>query len=105
MMARVRVWWLYWRYRNITQRRQRVQLWWGRRRKVPVRPPPYRARGTATPLPHPASRRTLFPLVLAVIAVAALATFGDHTGLSGSVLRLFDILILLIGGYWALRLA
>ena len=111
MFNAIRVWWMYWRYRNITQRRQRLQMWWNRQRRPSFRPGPrlgarpvqYRERGTALNV-YPTSRRSWVPVVVMVAALSALETYGYETNLSNTVLRGIGALILVIGVYVAMRI-
>ena len=107
LTKRVRVWWMYWRYRNITQRRQRLQMWMNRRRAPrSPRPGPYRARGLgSTPLYGTTSRRSWLPFLVMVVCLTLIATYGDRTHWNLSLLHGIGALIFLGGVYWATRVA
>ena len=105
LTKRVRVWWMYWRYRNITQRRQRAQMWMNRRRNPVVpRPNPYRGRATgSTPIYYSSSRRAWLPILVMVVSLTVLATYGYKTNWNISLLHGVGALIFLTGVYWAAR--
>lgn len=102
---RIQVWWMYWRYRNITQRRQRFQMWMNRRRSPVVpRPNPYRARGIgASPLYRTSPQRSWLPILVMVICLTVLATYGYRTNWNISILHGIGALIFLGGVYWGMR--
>ncbi|HCG01411.1 MAG TPA: hypothetical protein DEV93_12800 [Chloroflexi bacterium] len=98
----LKIWWLYWRYRNITQRRQRFQLWMGKRRR-PTPRSPYRPRGSAMPRYRTSSRQAWLPLLVMAVALALIETYGGKTNLNVSVLHAAGALIVVGGVYGAMR--
>ena len=77
MIKRLRIWWMYWHYRNITRRWQRLKP---RLRHQPhVRTAP-RARGTAMYMPTRSSnaRGLLFVAVAAAVLAVVNALLGPH---------------------------
>jgi hypothetical protein len=106
MFKAIKIWWMYWRYRNVTQRRQRLQMWWNRQRRPSFRPGarplPYRERGTAVNV-YRTSGRSWAPILVMVAALAALQTYGYQTNLSNTVLHGIGGLILVLGVYAAMR--
>ena len=75
MIKRLRIWWMYWRYRNITRRWQRL--------KPRLRPQPHiraapRARGTAMYMPTRSSNAR--GLIFVAVAAAVLAVVNALVG-------------------------
>jgi hypothetical protein len=105
MFKAIRVWWMYWRYRNLTQRRQRLQVWMNRRgRPTMPRPDPYRGRATSSvPLYRPSSHRSLIPILAMVVCLTVLATYGYRTNWDVNLLHGLGALIILTGVYTAMR--
>jgi hypothetical protein len=113
MLKAVRVWWMYWRYRNITQRRQRLQMSWSRRKRPSLRSmnsfnrspaSRYRPRGSAVPI-RAGTRRSWVPILLMVVALALISTYGYKTNLNNDVLRALGALVIVGGVYSAMRIA
>jgi hypothetical protein len=102
LMKALKIWWLYWRYRNITQRRQRFQLWIGKRRRPSPRVP-YRPRGTAVPMYRTSSRQVWLPILAMAVLLALLETYGGNTSLNLNVLRAVGALVVVGGVYGAMR--
>jgi hypothetical protein len=75
VIKRLRIWWMYWRYRNITRRWQRLKQ---RLRHQPhVRAAP-RARGTAMYMPTRSSNAR--GLIFVAVAAAVLAVVNALVG-------------------------
>ena len=79
MIKRLRIWWMYWRYRNLTRRWQRLKprlrLW----HQPHVRAAP-RARGTSMYMPTRSrnARGLLFVTVAAAVLAVVNALLGPH---------------------------
>ena len=77
MIKRLRIWWMYWRYRNITRRWQLLKPRLRLRHQPHVRAAP-RARGTAMYMPTRSSnaRGLLFVTVAAAVLAVVNALVG-----------------------------
>ena len=79
MIKRLRIWWMYWRYRNITRRWQLLKPRLRLRHQPHVRAAP-RARGTAMYMPTRSSnaRGLIFVAVAAAVLAVVNALLGPH---------------------------
>ena len=79
MIKRLRIWWMYWRYRNITRRWQRIKPRLRLRHQPHVRAAP-RARGTAMYMPTRSrnARGLIFVAVAAAVLAVVNALLGSH---------------------------
>jgi hypothetical protein len=102
LIKALKIWWLYWRYRNITQRRQRFQIWMSKRKR-PAPRVPYRPRGSAAPMYYRSrTRQVWLPILAMAILLALLQTYGGNTNLNGTVLHALGALIIVLGIYGAM---
>ena len=78
MIKRLRIWWMYWRYRNITRRWQRLKPRLRLRHQPHVRAAP-RMRGTAMYMPTRSSnaRGLIFVAVAAAVIAVVNALLGQ----------------------------
>lgn len=93
MLQRLREWWLYWRYRNITRRRQLLQA----RLRVRLRRQPsmaraFRSRGTATYTPRRSGNSR--GLIFVVVVAAVLAVVNAFLGLGATIWNWLDLVLL-----------
>ena len=79
MIKRLRIWWMYWRYRNITRRWQLLKPRLRLRHQPHVRAAP-RARGTAMYMPTRSrnARGLIFVAVAAAVLAVVNALLGPH---------------------------
>jgi hypothetical protein len=79
VIKRLRIWWMYWRYRNITRRWQLLKPRLRLRHQPHVRAAP-RARGTAMYMPTRSSnaRGLIFVAVAAAVLAVVNALLGPH---------------------------
>src|SRR5436309_14205044 len=80
--------WMYWRYRNITQRRQRLQMWMSRRGKRQPAARPRRERGTAVPRYNVygrSARSSQLAFVALVLLLTALKVLADQVFISPGI--------------------
>ena len=91
---------MYWRFRNITRNRLRLQSWWYRRRN-PVQQ--YRPRGTATFVYRGSSRKVWVVLLLMVALLTAVSVAKSSIGLNPTIAYLLSACIIIGAIYWALR--
>lgn len=81
MIKRLRIWWMYWRYRNITRRWQRLKPRLRLRHQPHVRATP-RVRGTAMYMPTRSSnaRGLIFVAVAAAVLAIVNALVEQYVG-------------------------
>ena len=94
---------MYWRFRNITRNRLRLQSWWNGRRGRGARRA-YRPRASALYYPTArASRRSWMALLVMVILLTAVSVAGSQGMILPGVGYTIDALIVVAAIYWALR--
>ena len=94
---------MYWRFRYVTRNRLRLQSWWYRRRhSQPQAPSSYRPRASATYVAYGTRRRTWIALIVMVLLLAILRTYGN-TYISPSLVWPLETLVVVLAIYWALR--
>ncbi|HZT97121.1 MAG TPA: hypothetical protein VFB34_09825 [Chloroflexota bacterium] len=92
-MRELKTRWMYWRYRNITRNRQRLQAKWAtRRRSRPAGNGPSTYRGVSA-APWPSARRTSRTWILLIAAVVAMSVVQQYSQ-KADVTLLADIGIL-----------
>jgi len=91
---------MYWRFRNITRNRLRLQSWWARRRQTTR---VYRPRGTASIVYRHSARRTWTALLATVVALTALTLASRHLALSPTLAYLLSVCVVIGAIYWTLR--
>jgi hypothetical protein len=90
---------MYWRFRNITRNRLRLQAWY--HRKQPVRT--YRGRGTAAYVYRGSSQRTWIAVLVMVCILTALRVLGNHYSTSPTLILLVSLLVVIGTLYWTVR--
>lgn len=98
-LKNVRVNFMYWRFRNVTSRRMRLQSWARRQRPAS----PYRERGTAARVYQRSSARTWVFLIIMVLLLTALNDIGSHYLVNGMLLYIADVVVVLGLLYLAVR--
>jgi hypothetical protein len=90
---------MYWRFRNITRNRLRLQAWYRRRQPMTG----YRPRGTAAFVRRRSSRQTWIALLVMVILLTAIRVHVNNQGLSQTLVYLLTVVVIVGAIYWALR--
>lgn len=112
MWAGIREWWMYWRFRNITRNRLRLNAWWSSRRPVrsgprsTLGPGAYRPRASATALRYGGGtsvRRTWIVLLIMVALLTALSVWANSTVIPPALVTGIGALIVAGAAYWAMR--
>jgi hypothetical protein len=95
---------MYWRFRNITRNRLRLQSWWNSRRGRGGASPAYRPRASALYYPRPrASRRSWIILLVMVILLTAVSVAESQGDVIAGVGYTLDAVIVVGAIYLALR--
>jgi hypothetical protein len=94
---------MYWRFRNITRNRIRVQSWLRRRQNGRQPPQMYRPRGAAAFVYRGASRRSWIALLALVVGLTALTAAARQVFIYPSLVYALGSLIVVGCIYWALR--
>src|SRR5579884_645740 len=86
---------MYWRFRNITRNRLRLQSWWARRRQLSPVPTarPYRPRGGATFVHRRTEKRSWIALFIMVLLLTGLGVVGKYLAISGSLIYALSALV------------
>jgi hypothetical protein len=91
---------MYWRFRNITRNRLRVQSWWARRRGPTTQ---YRARGSASMIYYHSSRRSWVALSILVVLLTALKVTALYVFINPTLVYLLGVVIVIGVIYGTLR--
>jgi hypothetical protein len=100
LFRRMRENWMYWRFRNITRNRMRLQSWWNRRRSGSM---PYRPRASAQTIYSTRSRRSLIAFAALILLLTALTSAERYVYISPPLGYGLGTLIVVGSLYWALR--
>lgn len=96
----LRVNFMYWRFRNITRNRLRLQSWWYRRRQPSST---YRPRGAATFVYRHSARRTWLALLVMIALLTLLGEAGKHYPINPTLSYALSAFIIIAAVYWALK--
>jgi hypothetical protein len=96
---------MYWRFRNITRNRMRLQSWWrARRQPAPERAArSYRPPGGAAWVYRRSSRSSWIALLVMVALLTAISVLAGRGYLNPSLGYALSTLVVVGALYWALR--
>jgi hypothetical protein len=96
---------MYWRFRNITRNRLRLQSWWASRRGRSGASPVYRPRASALHYPRSSTRtrRSWIALLVMIALLTAVSVAGKQGAIPPGIGWAVDALVVVGCLYWAMR--